>query len=163
MRNFDFTADSLKKHLAALESLFIIYKLPSFTNPRASAMYKIFDAGVINALANGQQNPEIRHACLLALILNEIYAQYEYTGKSKPNLYYYRSRGGATIDLVLQTANEIAAIDCTTSVNISPYKLRGIKSFLTKYPSAKAYIVAPVQENYKIEKNIEVVPWNAIG
>jgi uncharacterized protein len=157
------TSDSIHKHLSALESLFLLYKIPSFENPHAQPMYKIFDAGVINALLGGHQSLVSYHACLMSLVINEIYAQYEYSGKLKPSLYYYRSRGGAEVDLILQTNNEIVGIDCTTSIDISPYALRGMKSFLKKYDHAKGYIVAPVQEAYKIEKNIFVIPWIMIG
>ena len=94
---------------------------------------------------------------------NEIYAQYEYAGKIKPKLYYYRTRGGAEIDLVLKTNNKLIGIECTTSVDISAYKQRGMKSFLKKYDKAVGYFVAPVQKSYSIEKNIFVIPWNNIG
>lgn len=157
------TTNSIKKHLSALESLFLIYKIPSFGNPRAQCMYKIFDAGVINALLGGQETLFSRHDCLLALVINEIYAQYEYAGKVKPNLCYYRSRGGAEVDLVFKVNNKIIGIECTTSIDISPYKLRGMNSFLKANENAVGYIIAPVQEAYTVDKNIFVIPWNAIG
>lgn len=81
----------------------------------------------------------------------------------KPNLSYYRSRGGAELDLILKVDNKIIGIECTTSIDISPYKLRGMKSFLQTYKDAVRYIIAPVQEGYSIDKNIIVIPWNGIG
>ncbi len=157
------TSAAINKHLLALESLFLLYKIPSFENPRAQPMYKIFDAGVINGLLEGHKTLDSRHACLMSLVINEIYAQYEYAGKLKPNLYYYRTRGGAEIDLVLKTNEKIIGIDCITNVEIPPYRLRGMKNFLKKYDGARGYILAPVQEGYQIEKNIYVIPWDAIG
>lgn len=157
------TTASIKKHLSALESLFLLHKIPSFENPRALPMYRIFDSGVLNALLGGQQTIFSRHACLISLLINEIYAQYEYAGKLKPDLYYYQTRGGAQIDLVLKTNNKLVGIECMTTINISPYKQRGMRSFLKKYKNAIGYFVAPVQEPYKLEKNIFVIPWNFIG
>jgi len=157
------TRASIKKHLLALEALFLIYELPSLENPAGLSMYKIFDAGVINALLGGNETIYSRHACLLSLVTNEIYAQHEYAGKLKPKLFYYRTRGGAEIDLVIKTDHKIIGVNCTTNIDISPYNLRGMKSFLSNYPTAKGYIVAPVQTPYSIEKNITVVPWNHIG
>lgn len=157
------TTESIKKHLAALESLFLLYKLPSFENPGAQPMYKIFDAGVINALLGGQQTITSRHTCLLSLVINEIYAQHEYAGKLKPSLYYYRTHGGAEIDLVMKTNNKLVGIECRTSINITSYQLRGMKSFLNKYDDAIGLIIAPVQKAYNIDKRITVIPWNAIG
>lgn len=157
------TTNSIKKHLSALESLFLIYKIPSLENPSSLPMYKIFDAGVLNALLGGHQTIFSRHDCLVSLLINEIYSQYEYSGKLKPNLYYYKTRGGATLDLVLKTNNKLIGIDCMTNADVSPYKQRGMKSFLNKYKDATGYFIAPVQEPYKIDENIFVIPWNLIG
>lgn len=158
-----FTAPTLKKHLTALEALFLIYKIPCFESPRAHPKYIIFDAGVLSALRGDTTLPAYKHACLLSLLINEINAQYEYSGKLKPEMYFYKTRGGAEIDLVLKTKNKLVGIECVTNEDISAYRQRGMKSFLSKYPSALGYFVAPVQEMYKIENNITVIPWNEIG
>ena len=92
-----------------------------------------------------------------------LYAQYEYAGKLKPELFYYRTRGGAKIDLVLKTNDTLIGIDCVTSIDISAYKLRGMNSFLKKYKNAKGYIISPVQESYMADENIMVLPWTMIG
>ena len=154
---------NVNKHFEALASLFLIYKIPSIESPSASPIYKIFDAGVTNALLGNTSNTTTRHDCIISLVINEIYAQYEYAGKLKPDLYYYKTRGGAEIDLVLKTNDKIIGIECTTSNDITPYKLRGMKSFLKKYENAKGYIVAPVSDAYEADKNIIVVPWTVIG
>ena len=160
---FGGTSASIKKHLAAIESLFLIYKIPSFENPRSHIMYRIFDSGVLNGILGGQQTIFSRHASLITLVINEIYAQYEYAGKLRPKIYYYRSRGGAEIDLVLKTKDKLIGIECTTSIDISPYKQRGMKSFLKKYKDATGYFLAPVQQSYILDKNIHVIPWNNIA
>lgn len=160
---FGFTNAAIKKHLAALESLFLIYKIPSIENPRSHFRYHLFDAGVLNALLGGQQNLFSRHASLLILVMNEILAQYEYAGKLKPSLMYYRTRGGAEIDLVLKTKDKLIGIECTTSVDIPAYKRRGMKSFLRKFNKAVGYFIAPVQKSFKLDQNIFVIPWNSLG
>lgn len=157
------STDFIKKHLSALESLFLLYKIPAFESPNAAPQYRLFDAGLINALLGGQETIISRHGCLITLVINEIYAQYEYSGKRKPKLYYYKKRGGAEIDLVLKTNNKLVGIKCVTHVNISPYRQRGMKSFLKNYEDAVGYFIAPVQTPYKIGKNIFVIPWSYIG
>ncbi len=153
----------VKKHLEALESLFLIYKIPSVENPRAMPQYRLFDAGVINGLLGGHDIPGVRHNCLISLLINEIYAQYEYAGKLKPELFHYASRGGAEIDLVLKANQHVVGIECSTTVDISPYRQRGMNSFLSKHENAIGYFIAPIQESYQIEKNIFVIPWGQIG
>ncbi len=161
--DFGTTNESIKKHLRALESLFLIYKIPAFENPRGRPMYKIFDSGVLNALRGGKNTLVSRHASLTTLIINEILAQYEYSGKFKPEIYYYRTRGGAKIDLVLKTKDKLVGIECVTTDDISPYRQRGMKSFLEKYSNSIGYFVAPIQKAFSIEKNICVIPWNSIA
>lgn len=160
---FGSTIEAIKKHFLALESLFLIYKLPSFENPRGKVMYKIFDAGVENALRGGKSTIVSRHSGLVTLLLNEISAQYEYAGKLRPELFHYRTRGGAKIDLILKTKDKLIGIECVTSNDLSPYRQRGMRSFLEKHNKATGYFVAPVQKYYSIESNMHVIPWNNIG
>ena len=160
---FSTTIASIKKHLSALETLFLIYKIPSFENPNAQPQYQIFDAGVLNALRRGYSTIVSRHRSLMILLMNEIYSQYEYSGKLKPDLYYYRTRGGSEIDLILKTRDHLVGIDCVTTDDISPYRQRGMKNFIEKHKNAIGYFVAPVQRFYSIHKNIHVIPWNHIG
>ncbi len=157
------TTVTLKKHIEALEELFLIYKIPSFDNPNALSMYRVFDAGVLNCLLSGNQTIFSRTDCLNSLLINEIYAQYEYSGKQKPQLHYYRTRGGAEIDLVLKTNDRLIGIECVVNANIDTYKQRGMRSFLKNHPEATGYFIAPVSDIYKIDKNIVVIPWNFIG
>lgn len=130
---------------------------PSFENPRGRLMYKIFDAGVENALRGSKTTIISRHSSLVILLLNEICAQYEYAGKLKPELFHYRTRGGASIDLVLKTKEKLIGIECVTSDDLSPYRQRGMRSFLEKHPNAEGYFVAPIQKHYSIEKNMHVI------
>lgn len=153
----------INKHLDALISLFLLYKIPSIENPSALCMYRIFDAGILNALLNTPQNNEPNKNSLISLVINEIYSQYEYAGKQKPQLQYYQTRGGASIDLTLSTKEALAGIECCTNVDITDYKLRGMRSFLKKHENAKGYIVAPVQNAYQIDTRIVVVPWTSVG
>ena len=154
---------SIKKHLNALESLFLIYKIHSFENPRAQPKYVIFDAGVLNALRGASPTFITKHGCFVSLLFNEIYAQYEYSGKLKPELFYYKTRGGAEIDLVLKTKDKIIGIEWVNSDDISAYKQRGMRSFLSNHKEALGYFIAPVQKNYKLENNMHVISWNCIG
>jgi hypothetical protein len=167
LSRFDFASSHrIRKHLEALEELFLIYKIPSFENPKAQPQYRIFDAGVADAIRGGLDSPAFRHDNLLSLVINEIYAQYEYAGKLRPALSYYRTRGGAEVDLIMQTKGrdqKLVAIECMTSIDIRPHRLRGIKGFLEKYDHAQGYIIAPVQEGYKIQDNLHVIPWDQVG
>lgn len=159
------TSHTIKRHLNALEALFIINKIPAFDNPHhARNKYMLFDSGVLNALRPvNAANWQARHANLLCLLINEIYAQYEYDGKLKPKLFYYRTRGGAEIDLVLQTRDKTIGIECLMNDDISAYRQRGMRSFLDNFPNAIGYFIAPIDKGYTIDSRMQVIPWNTIG
>jgi uncharacterized protein len=155
--------ESIGNHLMALEALFLIYKIPSFENPRAVSMYRLFDSGVLNALVGGQETIFSRKNSLISLVINEIYAQHEYEGKLKPKISHYSTRGGAEIDLVVKSNDKLIGIECMASVDINHYQQRGMKSFLKKYDNAIGYFIVPGQEFYKLDTNLFVVPWTYIG
>lgn len=157
------TRAAIKKHLSALEALFLIYALPSFENPRAQSHYRLFDPAVLNTILGGKPTLFSRHSSLVSLVMNEIYAQYEYSGRLKPKLYYYKTRAGAGIDLVLQTKEKRVGIECLTTIDLSPYRQRGMKSFLAKYPDATGYFIAPIQKGFQVDKNMFAVPWTEIA
>ena len=104
-----------------------------------------------------------QHNGLVSLLINEIYAQYEYAGKLRPQLYYYKTLGGAEIDLVVKTKDSLAGIECVTHNEISPYRQRGMKRFLEKYPEAQGYFVAPVERGFQLAPRMHVIPWTCIG
>ena len=162
-RQFGVKTSVLKNHLSALEALFLIYEIPNYEKPNSSSQYRIFDSGVLNALMGGHDSIHLRSQSLITLLVNEILAQYEYSGNTKPTLSYYRSRGGAQVDLILKTSEKTIAINCMNKVEIRAYDLRSLKSFLKIEPNSIAYIIAPVQESYQIDERIFVLPWISIG
>ncbi|WP_369421231.1 DUF4143 domain-containing protein [Coxiella-like endosymbiont] len=65
-------------------------------------------------------------------ITNEIYEQYEYTRKFKPSLYYYRTRGGVEIDLILKTKEKLIGIECVTTIDNISLSTKRDEKFLQK-------------------------------
>ncbi len=153
---------AVQKHLDALESLFLLHRLPSFDNRRAAPDYVFFDAALLRYFLGDQEDAFVRRQTLRTLLVNEILAQYEYSGESRPSLFAYRSRGGAEIDLVLQDKKKTLGIQLSITSDIAPYALRGLKSFLSHQKTAQGVVLAPVTEEFKLG-NIFVIPWTHVG
>ncbi len=153
---------SVQKHINALESLFIIYKLPNYANRTAHNQYSIFDTALLNYWLD-IKNPiseKLQHKIFL---LNEIYSQFQNYGQMTPEIFHYSSDSKSTVDLVIKTKEKITGINLYfKSTEPSNYELRSINSFLKKYPSANFLIFAPIQEVNKITKNITMIPWETI-
>lgn len=153
----------VERHLSSLEALLLIYRIPSVSNPRARPVYRIFDSGVLSFLTHHLEEQACYHSALVTFVINEILAQHEYSGHEKARIFHYRERGGAAVDLVLERDNMMLGIECLLTADVSEYRQRGMKSFLKRYPRAKAVFVAPVTKGYQIDKKMQVVPWGAVG
>lgn len=153
---------SVAKYLTALESLFLVHRLPSFNNRHAAPDYVLFDPVILHYLLGDGDEMFLRRQAVKTLTINEILAQYEYGGESRPGLFSYRSRGGAELDLVLQDKKRVIGIEISITSDITPYRLRGIKSFLAAHPAAQGIVLAPVTEKFNSD-GIGIVPWTCIG
>jgi predicted AAA+ superfamily ATPase len=162
-RQLGVSGTTVAKYLDAFEALFILHRLPLFEGAQAQAQFRFFDAGVVWALSNYSDDPAVERARIISLVLNEILAQYEYSGLPRPEITHYRQRGGAEVDIVLRTPNQLVAIDCCNTVDISSYRQRSIKSFLAKYPKAQGLIVAPITESFRITERLTAIPWTSVG
>ena len=154
---------AISKYLSALEALFLIYKLPSFSNRRSNPDYVPFDCAMIRHLLGHVDDSFSRHQTMRTLVINEILAQHEYSGERRPEILSYRTRGGAELDLVLKKKQGILGVKISIKSDITPYSIRSMKSFLSKNPSAQGIVLAPVTRRFKIDKSIEVIPWTFIG
>ena len=153
---------SVADHLSALEALFLIYKLPSLENRQAAPEYALFDCAVLRYLLGGGDETLVRLQSLRTLVINEIHAQYEYAGEARPGLFSYHTRGGADVDLVLQSGKRLWGIELSITSDIKPYALRGLKSFLARHKRAEGILLAPVMQGFSID-GIRVLPWTLIG
>ncbi len=165
--------NEIKKYINSLQHLFLLYTLSSFENKRAAKKYFLFDNALLNFLYGRSDTKELEHKSLVTLILNEIFSQFEYSSSSsnlsKPSVSYYKTRGGAEVDIILEYKNnkenktELIAVEAMISEKIHPYKLKGINSFLKKYKHAIGYVIAPVSDLYQEEERLFIVPWEYIG
>jgi predicted AAA+ superfamily ATPase len=153
---------SVPKYISALEALFILYKIPVYKSRVARAEYHLFDPALLHYFTS-DKSEIFRYEALKILCINEIYSQFEYSLKPKPNICTYKTPGGAKVELVVTLNNKLFGINLSLTDNIKPYDLRGLKSFLNKYQKAEGIILAPVTQKFEIDKGITVLPWSMIG
>lgn len=154
--------NSIQKHLAALEALFLLYQLPVLDNRRAAPDYVIFDTALLRYFQGDRNDVFARRQTFRTLLINEILAQYEYSGENRPYLFVYRARGGSKIDLVLQDRRKTLGIQIHVTSDVFPYALRGLKSFLKRHGETKGIVLAPVTERSRID-NLDIIPWTHVG
>ena len=69
--------------------------------------------------------------------------------------YFYRTSNGSEIDLVLDYRNQLYAIECKAST--SPKVSRGFWNALDDLKIEEAFVIAPIQDSYPIERRVTVI------
>jgi len=150
---------TIKNYLDILEGTFVIRRLePFFTNTKKrlikSPKIYIRDSGLIHCLLGIESyndllgHPALRNSYeafdLASLI--EKYPRYHSS--------FYRSSGGAEIDLVLEKGNKRIAIEIKSSS--APRVTQGFYEALKVVNPEKAFVIAPVDSSFPLNEDIWV-------
>ena len=116
--NLGIARPTVTRYLDLLEQTFVIFRLPAFsTNPRKeiNKSQKIFfwDTGIRNALLNDLSTHPLRPD-IGALWENWVVAEFarqNLLGGQRKNLYFWRTRAGAEVDLVVKEGGEMQAYE----------------------------------------------------
>lgn len=69
---------------------------------------------------------------------------------------FYRTAGGAELDLVVRTGNRKIAIECKAS--LAPRLERGFYQAMEDLQINEAWVISPVEKAYPLKKNVWVMP-----
>ncbi len=97
--------------------------------------------------------------CTKIWALNEILAQFEYSGVARYGLKYYRSRRGSNVDFVLSHEERTYGVSVCMQETPSSYFLRASEAFLKKVPAANAIVFCPCSEQQEVGDRVTVIPW----
>ncbi len=83
---------------------------------------------------------------------------------SPPNLYHWRTHGGAEVDLILEIDNKFYPIEIKGKSHPTKSDASGIAAFRKTYPNLniqKGLIIAASETFYDLADDLAVMPWNA--
>ncbi len=125
-------------YLDVLDDLLLSFRVPIFRKRAARAMITkeklfLFDPGVYRSLRpmGPLDRPEAHGAALEGLVAQHLRTWME---GSDLTLYWWRTRGGSEVDLVVYGADGFWAIEVKNSATVRPADLRGLRTFATDYP-----------------------------
>ncbi len=163
---------SIKEFFQILEDTLIVKRLePYLKGPRkrifSRPKYYYFDIGVRNALAKlplqstllkTQKGLLFEHFIILELIRRASLP------KSNFRLYWWRTLDGAEVDCIIEKNDgTLIPLEIKATSSLRPAQVRGITSFLRRYPQAKiGYVASLVERPQKIHDNIILLPWQMI-
>jgi len=137
---------TVREYLWFLEKTFILQKLTPFTRRVGreiikSPIYYFKDLGLKNYGA-GIFGQEISSLTLSFLFQNFVFLRLEEEIESEPStIHFWRSKGGAEVDFVLDLGSEILPIEVKYSVLRRPEVTRSLRAFLEKYQPRRAVVV----------------------
>ncbi len=169
-REAGIAANTVRAHYQLLEDMFVGFHLPAFTaSPRKSVLstprFVFFDAGVRHAAAGLMPGRDIVLAnpgpIFEQWVATELHRLLSYRGTGF--LSYFRTKGGAEVDFILDLGNEIVPIEVKWTENPSSHDARHLAGFLRDHSRAKrGIVVCRCARAQKLDEQITAVPWWAI-
>ncbi len=128
---------TIKRYIEIFEQSFVLFRLYPYSKNKRDEISKspkvfFYDTGVRNAIINNFSDIDLRidkGALFENFIISEMIKQNDYLDDSF-NFYYWRSKQGAEIDLVLEKEGKITGIEI--KYNSDKYN----KAFKNRYPEA---------------------------
>lgn len=123
--------------------------------------FYIFDIGVTNSICRRleiEPDKMLRGKIFEQLIILETYRYLSYFHKGV-KIYYWRTSGGAEVDILFEKGGIILAVCEIKSVKVvTSVHLKGLMSFLDDNPGIPLYVVSEVEHPYQLNK-VEILPW----
>ena len=153
-----------ERYFSILEDLLVATRLPVFVKKAkrrmvAHAKFFFFDVGVYRTLRphGPLDTPEdIEGVALETLVFQEIRAMNHYR-QFGYQMYFWRTANGQEVDFVLYGPAGIVAIEVKRSARVTDSMLKGLRAFLSEYPTAHAYFLTGGDRD-GWEGNIRVLP-----
>ncbi len=147
----------IKTHLEALEALYILIRLEPNALGVGKSMYYISDSGLADHLG-GSELLQTK-----TWLLNECMAQYEYSGRTRPNITYYKSLKKSYLDFIIDDRKTKTAVLISDEETVSAYTLRAANAFLNKASGMQVWIAYPGRELFSESPKIKIIPWAAFA
>lgn len=133
---------TVMEYLEILKKIYVIYTLPPFTHKRRDEIGKtekiyFWDLGIRNAIINDFSAVEYRNdygSIFENFVITELIKLNKYNNL-RYSFYYWRTKGGSEVDLIMQKDNEIIASEIKTRSG------KITSAFMSTYPEAKTQTI----------------------
>ncbi|MCK4305536.1 MAG: ATP-binding protein [Candidatus Eisenbacteria sp.] len=151
--------NTVEDYLTVIEDLLIAFRFPVFTHRAkrqlaAHPKFFFFDAGVYGSLRPRgplDKQTEIMGPALEGLVVQHLRAWNAYRGE-RNGLYYWRTRSGVEVDIVLYGEDGLWAIEVKSARQVHSVDLRALKAFREDYPECKAILLYRGRETLRIDE-----------
>ncbi|MCD6045492.1 MAG: ATPase protein [Gammaproteobacteria bacterium] len=169
-RALEVSASSVQEFLAIAEGTFLWRALPSYENSVSKSLVKmpkghIRDSGLLHSLLNITQIEQLyKHpvigASFEAFVIEEIIKGLQATLLTHWSTYYYRTRGGAEIDLILQGPFGTIPIEIKYGSTATPRQLKSLENFVKENNLDFALLINQADKAIWLSKTVCQLPAN---
>lgn len=174
-RDVGISPKTVERWLGLLERTYQWHEVPSYhgnTIKRLSGKRKGYlgDTGLICYLQHISSPDALLVSPLLGSIfetwvLNEIKRQMVGL-TSQPNVYHWRTTGGAEVDMILEIDGKYYPVEAKFSSTLSKSDTSGIRAFNETYKGKidimTGLVIYAGRECYRLRDNVIAVPWNLV-
>jgi predicted AAA+ superfamily ATPase len=169
-RDTGVSSKTIQGYYQILEDTLIAVKLEPYLKSARKRIikhpkYYLFDIGVVNAIIGRVSISSVKGTTIYGMLFEhfvilEVIRLIHYAEKSY-RMYHWRSTHGAEVDVVIETADALWAIEIKSSPTVRPGDLTGLRSFTKDYSNARPLCVSTCDQPY-MAGNIAVIPWKLL-
>lgn len=124
--------------------------------------YYFFDTGVTNLLCKHSIKPPVPATSLFGRLFEHyIFLEFQRLAHyfhDPISIYHWRDSNDNEVDLIIEGADELLAIEIKSRESVSARDLKGLFRFGKDYPQAKLICLSTTEHPYRLEQ-VEVHPW----
>lgn len=160
---------TVREYFQILKDTLILEELPIFTKKIrrhivGGSKYYLFDVGVRNAILRAPLVPELLNVqkgiLFEHMVVLELIRRSRLWVNQSIKLYYWRTKTGLEVDLVLVVGGKIVPIEIKSGRDIKLGELKGLMAFMEEYEVEKGYVVTQDLQPQRISDKIVALPWN---
>jgi predicted AAA+ superfamily ATPase len=165
---------TLRRYLALLQTVFMIYFLPSWSINLGTRLVKspkvyLIDSGLLSHLLGINQDRLLIDTALMGSLLEnfvfiELKKQATWS-KKRVNFYYFRTLDGTEVDILLEDkAGTIVGLEIKASETVTPSDFKGLRYLQEKYKKRflKGIVLYTGSEMVPFGKNLFAWPISAL-
>ena len=158
------SSHTIKNYIDILEQTFVIRTLKPYAKNIKKRLVKspkvyVRDTGLLHALLNIETSNELFSHPIYGSSFESYVIENICVHLKNWNFYFYRTSSGIELDLVLEKAGKIVAVEIKASTAGKPS--RGFWNAIGDIKADKKYIIAPIKDSYPIQNNVIVTHLSA--
>lgn len=169
--SLDVSQPTAKSYFDIAAGTFLWRKLPSFQSNQMKSLIKmpkghLRDTGLINYLLNINNIEQLKShpnygKIWETFVIEQILKNCDAL-MIKRQAYFYRTRGQAEIDLILETPTGLIPIEIKAGINIQEKQLKSLKNFIKEFNCPIGCVINNAENVAFISENIIQIPANFV-